>query len=461
MSRLIIFVGLVLIFGVVIATNESKINSSSFVATEEWQVVEKGKPIPQGLHVRHNFQTGITEAKLLDKNEEKDTKVSSDSLPTSSLTLHPQKSIKNDDSIATKKKLYGKHMISKDDLRKMIEKFQSHEDEGNDVPLSEKMERKQEAEEQASKMYSNLMEGKTVMKTVTNSEAFEILFERFEPYGKLMSSGNLDPNNIDDVVNILANIEYLVHQIDYAQIFSDMNGMARIVLPSLNATYYRIQHEALRLLGAAVQNNPKVQLKALENDLVQKLLHMLVVTNDNMTKQVRIMFTLGALLRNCPAAQKTLISNGGLQMFGKILMDRNFVIQTRILNLINDLAIERINLEKIEDQKERISLIKDYETTNFEKEIVNQKYCQNLVSLMIKVPEMYNDANLEDLCEVVYNSMIVLSYACKNEYVQRKQELLHKVHALYDMFSLPEGYNGPELLIEVLKMLVTLKHDEL
>ncbi|CAB0038711.1 unnamed protein product [Trichogramma brassicae] len=41
MSRLINFVGLVLIFGVVIATNESKINSSSFVATEEWQVVEK------------------------------------------------------------------------------------------------------------------------------------------------------------------------------------------------------------------------------------------------------------------------------------------------------------------------------------------------------------------------------------------------------------------------------------
>ncbi|KAL7298811.1 hypothetical protein TKK_0008552 [Trichogramma kaykai] len=460
MSRLINFVGLVLIFGVVIATNESKINSSSFVATKEWQVVEKGKPIPQGLHIRHNFQTGITEAKLLDKNEEKDSKVSSDSLPTSSLTLHPQKSIKNDDSITTKKKLYRKHMISKDDLRKLIEKFKLHEDEGNYVPLSEKMKRKQEAEEEASKLYSNLMEGKAVI-TITISETFEILFERFEPYGKLMSSGNLDPNNIDDVVKILSIIENYVHQIDHAQIFFDMNGISKIVLPSLNATYDSIQHEALRLLGAAVQNNPKVQLKALENDLVQKLLHMLVVSNDNWTKEVRIMFTLEALLRNCPAAQKTLISNGGLQMFGKILMGSDFVLQRRILNLINDLAIERINLKKIEDQKERISLIKDYETTNFEKEIVNQKYCQNLVSLMMKVPEMYDDDNREDLCELVYHSMIVLNYACKNEYVQRKQELLHIVSAVYNMFSLPEGYKGPELLIEVLKMLVTLKHDEL
>ena len=41
-----------------------------FVATHEWQVVQEGQPIPPGLHVRMNLQTGLKEAKLLDDRQE-------------------------------------------------------------------------------------------------------------------------------------------------------------------------------------------------------------------------------------------------------------------------------------------------------------------------------------------------------------------------------------------------------
>lgn len=40
-----------------------------FVPTSEWQVVREGQHIPPGLHVRMNLQTGLKEAKLLDREE--------------------------------------------------------------------------------------------------------------------------------------------------------------------------------------------------------------------------------------------------------------------------------------------------------------------------------------------------------------------------------------------------------
>lgn len=43
-----------------------------FVATHEWQVVQEGQPIPPGLHVRMNLQTGLREAKLLDDRQEEE-----------------------------------------------------------------------------------------------------------------------------------------------------------------------------------------------------------------------------------------------------------------------------------------------------------------------------------------------------------------------------------------------------
>lgn len=43
-----------------------------FVATREWQVVQEGQPIPPGLHVRMDLQTGLREAKLLDDPQEEE-----------------------------------------------------------------------------------------------------------------------------------------------------------------------------------------------------------------------------------------------------------------------------------------------------------------------------------------------------------------------------------------------------
>ena len=40
-----------------------------FHPTDQWQVVHGDQPIPAGLHVRMNFQTGVKEAKLMDGDD--------------------------------------------------------------------------------------------------------------------------------------------------------------------------------------------------------------------------------------------------------------------------------------------------------------------------------------------------------------------------------------------------------
>jgi len=62
-----------------------------------------GTPIPKGLHVRHNFATGVTEAKLMDDTEEmkEETKENVDESMnrsnSKSMTLHPDKAVQENE----------------------------------------------------------------------------------------------------------------------------------------------------------------------------------------------------------------------------------------------------------------------------------------------------------------------------------------------------------------------------
>lgn len=91
-------------------------------------MIFQGQPIPSGLHVRHNFQTGITEAKLLD--EESDSAKDDDvNLQRKSLTLHPDKSLRtpeDDDAVTNNDKKYADDMkITVEELKAKLKKINS------------------------------------------------------------------------------------------------------------------------------------------------------------------------------------------------------------------------------------------------------------------------------------------------------------------------------------------------
>ncbi|KAG5863205.1 hypothetical protein JTB14_014109 [Gonioctena quinquepunctata] len=61
---------IIFLFGIqTIYSEDKERDENEFIPTYEWQVVKKDQKIPKGLHIRMNFETGITEAKILDEEE--------------------------------------------------------------------------------------------------------------------------------------------------------------------------------------------------------------------------------------------------------------------------------------------------------------------------------------------------------------------------------------------------------
>jgi hypothetical protein len=90
-------------------------NYDVFEATNEWQTVKEGQPIPRGLHVQIDLQTGEKRAKLMDENTNDESETNkAQTLPTK------QKYIKIDKNIISKQKL-------KDALKDFKDKFQNED----------------------------------------------------------------------------------------------------------------------------------------------------------------------------------------------------------------------------------------------------------------------------------------------------------------------------------------------
>jgi len=250
--------------------------------------------------------------------------------------------------------------------------------------------------------------------------------------------------------------------------------LTKIISPCLNGTNNEIKSEALRLLGAAAQSNPKVQAKALENDFIQKVLHVLS-TSSKIEVRSRCLFALSAVIRQFPAAQKAWIDHGGLQLFGKILYDDQVQIQMKAMKLINDLTIERQNLQEIYDAEQRQQKMKEYAITDFEQKLLRHDYCKLLSNLMVKCfkEKLNGQFSIEnsDFLEVVSDSMITISPVCRIEFNNIKFSLLPVIDNLLHFYQNPnikltvdetDVLKSLILLIETLKITIfQTPHDEL
>lgn len=439
-------------------------NNSKFVPTKEWQKVEKGTSIPPGLHVRHNLQTGETEAKLL--AEENEDELKEEKEKKGDMILHPEESVIDEEP----KNEENKASIPLDELKSMLKSIKSDDNEfAEDIS--------KERAEEIKKKFRSYSELKKELESLnlnvsTDSEIMKTLFEEFQEYKDSVASENLEQSKIEDILEILENIEYLIHHVDNAKVFADMNGMSFIISPCLNVSDTKIKVEALKILGAAVQSNPKVQLKALENDFVQRLLH-LFTTNSKVEVKSRCMFALGALVRGFPVAQRALVNHGGLEIFGKSLINDPIQIQMRVMTLISDLAVERRNLQEIEDREKRHRRKIEYSSTRFDEKLLSQNYCESLVDLAIRTTKSDVDID-EDFYKTVYQNIIMVSPICQSKIVERRDELLPQVEemlATHQNFHEPESSSDSELsLLDIIQMLKhiltdilreTNDHDEL
>ncbi|XP_051170498.1 nucleotide exchange factor SIL1 [Leptopilina boulardi] len=442
----------------------SEKNESLFVPTREWQIVKKGTPIPKGLHVRHNFETGKTEAKLIDIND------------------------KSEESMENKEENRGKSLIihadelQKEEKEKLTNSFSKIPIEELKLKLknikSDEMKPIQDKIENIQKKFKSYQELKKEFEALnmnisTETELMKDFFERFLANKDFLNLKNHDKKKVKKIVDILDDLEYLIHQIDNAQVFIDMGGLTKIISPCLNSTNDEIKSEALRLLGATAQSNPKVQAKIMETDFIQKLLHLLLTT-DNIEIKSRCLFAISSLIRQFPIAQKVFFDHGGLEVFAKLLDGNQLQPQIKIMNLVNDLLIERKNIIEFNDDEIRRQRIKAYSSTNFEKKLLMHDYCLELINFSTKVFRNIITGNFIDqaneLIQTIVESIITLNSVCEIEFVKVRNTLLPLINSVLNIYKKRSLINENEdekfeddliLIFEKLNALLQSSHDEL
>lgn len=346
-----------------------------FVPTSEWQRVQKGQPLPAGLHYRININSGETEAKLLETDSDKKSK-------TGLVALPPEKSDDSGDA----------PYMSKDELKKVLADIT-----GDDPQESEKSQDAEDKNKVGDKFrsYEDLKkEFDTLNMTVeTDMEILSKLVKNVREFSSTTSD--------DEIVSVLRDLEYLVHQIDNAVEFIRLGGLSHIIIPALNSTSAEVRAESLRLLGSAVQSNPKAQVAALNSGLMPNLVKAVALDSDVMVRSHAV-FALSCLTRQFPAAQAKLIAEGGLTSLSAILDSKHssdFKTKIRVITLINDLLLERVlvreaakKIENVDYSKESDAVqkvhqhnqgelrekLRQYDAINLEKRFVEDGWCHKL-----------------------------------------------------------------------------------
>jgi len=235
-----------------------------FVATNEWQEIQPGQAIPQGLHVRLDMQTGKKEARLMQNEETKEQR--------EQRILESIKNIKDDLKDSPKVQGTGKT------------KWRSME------------EIKQEMKDIDLKVTEDYLSMKELL------EGFEQEKEE------------------ENQVAALEELEFHVHQYDNAVDFLQLNGITRGVLPALNSTSVEVKRAGSLLLGGAAQSHPEVQGAAVRAGVLPLLLRLVHLDGDARVA-ARALYALSSLLRNSHTGQQEFLAQGGLAVLASALAD--------------------------------------------------------------------------------------------------------------------------------------------
>lgn len=455
----------------VLSSDQGSKNTSVFVPTNEWQVVKKGTPIPKGLHVRHNFQTGITEAKLI---QPEDTSSRNDDEMPKSLALHPDAAAElTENNVDLKFEQDDKSVkISAQELKAKLKKIKSSKTASaskDEHPHVSDKKTSFHSHDKLKEEFGNMSFGKSA-----DVDLLGGFIDRFNTHRNAIISGSLSAEEVKVVMDILSQLEYLVHDIDNGLEFTRSGGLVKVIYPCLNGTIEEIKYEALRVLGAAVQSNPKVKEAALELEFVPSILRTLT-KYENSKLMDRCIYALGSLVRHYPAAQKVFLSHGGLEIFSQVLTEGPVSTQKRIMNLINDLIVERQELNEIEDLQNRKLKTEEYADVELEEKIVRHKFCTQLGSLLVKTTETEMKTEFDhrdgDLLEAIYECALTSGDICKFEFRQSENRILYalnEISSFYKSLDLELYSDENDLISHMLTLISRIKetifeksHDEL
>lgn len=231
----------------------------------------------------------------------------------------------------------------------------------------------------------------------------------------------------DDQLSALRELEYIVHHVDAARDLVQGNGIKLIVIPALNSSSHSLQSASARLIGAAAQGNPTVQLAALQEGVLRLLLRHLTLGgrdsyDESQQKVKACVFAMSCLVRGFPIGQRNLVDQGGLSVLAKLFDDANIDIKIKITTLLHDLVLEAEQASKAKDQ---------YEALGLHKKLSEYGWCERISSLLISSIMDFQSRQVElssetipelpilpehDILDKVISAMLVLSPQCRSQF---------------------------------------------
>ncbi|KAG8231668.1 hypothetical protein J437_LFUL007442 [Ladona fulva] len=366
---------------------EDEESNTPFIPTKEWQKVKRGQAIPAGIHSRLNLKTGEVEAKLLDEDDGKRTAVTK---------------ISEKDSSTFKENPGEKdlNVLTKEHLKNVLSKFSDEieiEDEDTEV-----VKQKFRSYEELKKEFDELK-----MSIKTDSEFTEELLARLK--------GASDP---EEIVAILTDLEYLLHQTDNAVNFAKDGGLSSVVLPAINSSNMQVAIAALRLLGSASQSNPKVQIAALEAGAVEKVLHLL----KNPELSSTALFALSCIIRRFPLAQKTFVQHGGLSVLASLFDEsyRKGVIVAEDLSVKMRAKVKAVSLLydlMLEQEQADEEALKQYKLIGLKEQIYSNEWCDLFPSLLTALDD-------HDAAEKGAEAMLAVWDTCQTQFLNAASVVL-------------------------------------
>lgn len=328
-----------------------------FEPTNEWQTVHKGQAIPPGLHVRLNLQTGLKEAKLMDgEGDGKDG-------------LSYWKKADKEGMVNKKGKSF-----TRNELKHAMKKFKEHKTFEEQEAKSDESHESHQPDKKSYKSYDELKEDFTKLNAAIQTEG-EVVTELFDQLKENSDKAALR--------KILAELEFSLHKIDNALLFMDLGGMSEFV-KLLNSTDPDLRHDTAFVLGSAMQSNPKVQIKAMEAGILQRLITILS-TDMSMIVRKKALYAVSALIRHFPYAQKRFLALGGLSVFSQLFTQPyTEKMRIQVITLLTDLNREKrdswLNFQHGDtQQKEKL---RQYNEIDILEMMVETGWCEKVTSLL-------------------------------------------------------------------------------
>lgn len=261
-----------------------------------------------------NLQTGKKEAKLLDPNEQsnqnEDTRPS---IPTS---------------------LQATETENEEDPAHIEDARQRLEDALKNIPADKFDDVTEEKWKEVSKKFRSYEQIKEELRDVdlnpkTEAEVMQQLVDEFFDE-KIENSRRLE---------VLKDLEYLMHSIDNSLLFISSGGLEKILIPNLvNQTDVNVRITLLKMFGAMLQNNLQAKKYVSEKTNLGNEVLNLMSKSENLQELSASLYAAGSLMRNNKILSPEILKKS-LVVLLEILTKSsiNLSIKVKDLMLISDL----------------------------------------------------------------------------------------------------------------------------